>query len=118
MQMSMTAGAESIQRERQPTHPGELIREELLPAMKMSQRALANILKISPQHFNRILNEDMAVTPDTALRLATFFDNDARFWLAMQDSFDLWRKNRELAVEIEEIAEARAGLAESLNLKA
>lgn len=109
---------DKILRERPPTHPGEILREDILPALKISQRKLAEILRLKPQHLNRILNEEQSITPDTAVRLGAFFDNDPRFWLAMQDSRDVWESRRKLADEIGEIMQVREDLVASLHLKA
>ena len=72
-----------------PTHPGEVLREEFLKPLKMSQYALAKALAIPQMRVSEIVNGKRAITPDTALRLARYFGTSAEFWLGMQATFDL-----------------------------
>ena len=72
-----------------PMHPGELIREDLLPALGVSKTALARSLGISRQTLYDILNERQPVTAEMAVRFGKLFGNGARFWANMQRAFDL-----------------------------
>ena len=70
-------------------HPGELIREDLLPALGVSKTELARSLGISRQTLYDILNERQPVTAEMAVRFGKLFGNGARFWVNMQRAFDL-----------------------------
>ena len=72
-----------------PIHPGEILREEFLAPIGMSAHALAMALHVPAPRINDIVRERRAVTPDTALRLARYFNTTAQFWLNLQSSFDL-----------------------------
>lgn len=72
-----------------PTHPGEMLEEEFLHPLGMSQTELAERLGVPFQRVNRIVNGRQAVSPDTALRLARLFDTTPAFWLNLQLSWDL-----------------------------
>lgn len=72
-----------------PTHPGEYLREIVLPAMDMPKTEIARALGISRQHLYDILNEKQPVTAATALRLGKFLGTTARSWLNMQANYDL-----------------------------
>ena len=69
---------------RQPTHPGEMLREEFLVPLKISQRELADAIHVPYQRINELVNQKRGVTPSTALRLARFFDVSADFWINLQ----------------------------------
>jgi len=70
-------------------HPGEILREEFLAPLEMSANALAMAMHVPAPRINDIVRERRAVTPDTALRLARYFDTTAQFWLNLQSTFDL-----------------------------
>ena len=72
-----------------PMHPGELIREDLLPALGVSKTELARSLGISRQTLYDILNERQPVTAEMAVRFGKLFGNGARFWVNMQRAYDL-----------------------------
>ena len=74
---------------REPTHPGEMLREEFLLPMNISQRDLANAIHVPYQRVNELVNQKRGVTPSTALRLAKFFGMSADFWLNLQVRWDL-----------------------------
>lgn len=78
-----------------PIHPGEILREEYLVPLGMSAHALAMALHVPAPRINDIVRERRSVTPDTALRLARFFDTSAQFWLNLQSSFDLKQAEHE-----------------------
>jgi len=85
-----------------PTHPGEVLREEYLALLGMSAHALALALHVSAPRINDIVRERRGVTPDTALRLARFFDTNAQFWLNLQSAYDLKQVERQAGALIEE----------------
>lgn len=72
-----------------PTHPGEILRQEFLEPLGLSQRKLADSLGVSPRRVNEIVNGRRAITADTALRLARFFDMTPGFWLGLQKQYEL-----------------------------
>ena len=76
---------------RQPTHPGEMLREEFLVPLKISQRELADAIHVPYQRINELVNQKRGVTPSTALRLARFFDVSADFWINLQIRCDLYK---------------------------
>lgn len=72
--------------DRCPTHPGELLREDVLPAVKKSKTEVSRLLGISRQHLHDILAERKPVSPEVALRLGKLFGNGASMWIRMQAS--------------------------------
>lgn len=79
-----------------PIHPGEILREEYLLPLGLSANALAMDLHVPAPRINDIVRERRAVTPDTALRLARYFDTTPQFWMNLQTAFDL--KQAEAAI--------------------
>ncbi|WP_187394756.1 HigA family addiction module antitoxin [Zoogloea oleivorans] len=79
-----------------PIHPGEILREEYLLPLGLSANALAMDLHVPAPRINDIVRERRAVTPDTALRLARYFDTTPQFWMNLQTGFDL--KQAEAAI--------------------
>ena len=75
---------------REPTHPGEMLKEEFLVPLGLSQRALAQRLGISYPRLNELIHGRRGMTPDTALRLERFFGVEAQFWLNLQLAWDLY----------------------------
>ena len=69
--------------------PGEILQEEFLIPMDISQYRLAKELGISQTRISGIINGSRRITADTALRLSSFFGNSAKFWLGLQDDFDI-----------------------------
>ncbi len=96
---------------RPPTHPGEMLLEEFLKPLGMSQSAFAVRLGISFPRLNEIIRGKRGVTPDTALRLARVLGMSADFWLGLQQDWDLWHAMRsKRAAAIAELAPlGRAG---------
>jgi len=72
-----------------PTHPGEVLSEEFLKPMGLSQSALARRIRVAPRRINEIVNAKRGISADTALRLSAFFGNSAEFWLGLQADYDL-----------------------------
>jgi len=85
-----------------PIHPGEILREEFLAPLGMSANALAMALHVPAPRINDIVRERRAVTPDTALRLARYFDTTAQYWLNLQSSFDLKQAENQTGGRISE----------------
>lgn len=75
---------------RTPTHPGEMLLEEFLLPIGMTQRELANSINVPYQRINEIINGKRGMTPSTALRLAKFFEVSADFWMNVQLRWDLY----------------------------
>jgi antitoxin HigA-1 len=76
---------------RSPTHPGEMLFEEFLVPMGLTQRELADAIHVPYQRVNEIINGRRGITPGTALRLAKFFGMSADFWMNVQLRWDLYR---------------------------
>ena len=72
-----------------PVHPGEVLFEEFLKPMEISQNQLGRDLGVSPRRINEIIHGKRSVTADTALRLAVYFGNSATFWMGLQMDYDL-----------------------------
>ncbi len=72
-----------------PIHPGEILLEEFLEPMAISQYRLAKDITVSARRINEIVHGMRAITADTALRLARYFGTSERFWLNLQTRFDL-----------------------------
>jgi len=85
-----------------PTHPGEMLLEEFLKPLGLSQSAFALRLGVSFPRLNEVIHAKRSVTPDTALRLAQVTGMSADFWLGLQQDWDLWHALR--SNEAEEIA--------------
>ncbi len=79
---------------REPTHPGEMLREEFLLPMKITQRELADAIHVPYKRVNELVNQKRGVTPSTALRLSKFFNVSAEFWLNLQVRWDLYRAKK------------------------
>lgn len=88
---------------RAPTHPGALLREDVLPAAGLSITEVASRLRMSRQTLHRILAEDRPITPATALKLARLFGTTPDLWLNMQSARDLWEQRRALGDELASI---------------
>jgi addiction module HigA family antidote len=89
--------------ERKPTHPGAILREDVLPALGLSVSEAARQLGVTRQTLHRIMAEKVSVTPEMAARLGRFCGNGPGLWLRMQQACDLWRAERELRSELEQI---------------
>jgi addiction module HigA family antidote len=72
-----------------PVHPGEVLMEEFLKPMSLSQNRLALSIGVHPRRINEIVLEKRGITADTALRLARFFGTSAEFWLGLQKDYEL-----------------------------
>ena len=79
---------------REPTHPGEMLLEEFLNPMGLTQRDLADGIRVPYQRINEIVNGRRGITPSTALRLAKYFGNSEGFWMNLQLRWDLYHAKR------------------------
>jgi len=86
--------ARRLPRSRPPTHPGEMLLEEFLKPLGITQSAFAIRLEVSFPRLNEIVRGKRSVTPDTALRLARVLGVPADFWLGLQQDWDLWHALR------------------------
>jgi len=77
------------QRKLAPIHPGEILREEFLVPLRLSQYRLAKGISVPPRRINEIVRGQRSITADTALRLARFFQTTERFWLNLQMRYNL-----------------------------
>lgn len=80
-----------------PIHPGEILSEEFLVPLSLSQYRLAVSIEVPPRRINEIVHGTRRVTADTALRLARFFGTSPEFWLRIQDRYDLEQEQESLA---------------------
>lgn len=91
-----------------PVHPGEVLMEEFLTPMNLSQNRLALALGVPARRINEIALEKRGVSADTALRLAAYFGNSADFWLGLQMDYDLDCARIEIGSSIEKDVRRRA----------
>ena len=91
---------------RRPTHPGAVLREDVLPALGMTQTQFAQVLGVSRLSVSQLLNEHRAVSSDMALRLEKALGTSAETWCRMQAAIDLWdaRQNAEQFAGIKRVA--------------
>lgn len=93
--------------DRQPTHPGEMLREEFLTPMSLTQKELADAILVPYQRVNEIVAGKRGVTPATALRLAKYFGTSADFWLNLQIKYDLFLARKKEKKALEKIRQMR-----------
>ena len=89
--------------DREPTHPGEMLLEEFLHPLKITQRNLADAIHVPYQRINELVNKRRGVTPSTALRLAKFFGTTPTFWMNLQLRWELFHVQRTEADELQQI---------------
>ena len=92
-----------VPKARTPTHPGEMLLEEFLSPMNISQRELADAIHVPYQRVNELINQKRGMTPSTALRLARFFGMTPDFWLNLQIRWDLYKVQATEKSDIEKI---------------
>jgi len=107
--MAINRPASGWNLQRVSTHPGEMLREEFLIPLGITQNALALKIRVPATRIGEIIHGKRAITPDTALRLARFFGNSPEFWLNLQQMHDLSKARLELRKTIERDVEAHAG---------
>ncbi len=93
-------------RKLQPIHPGEVLQEEFLKPLGISQNHLALRIRVPARRINEIVLGRRSITADTALRFAKFFGTSARFWLGLQVDYDLDKAADELSERIEHDVDA------------
>ena len=91
-----------------PIHPGEILKQDVLPAVEMSVSDVAKALGVSRQSLHRILAGRAAVTPEMALRIGKFCGNGPELWLRMQEAFDLWHAKKSIASDLARIKTVKA----------
>jgi len=91
-----------------PTHPGEVLREDVLPALGKSKAEIARLLGVSRPTLYDVLNEERPVTPNLALRIGKLVGGGPEIWLAMQQNYDLAAIKAEIASELDGIPTLRA----------
>jgi len=92
-----------IPKYREPTHPGEMLKEEFLVPMSITQRDLSKAIHVPYQRINEIVNGRRGITSSTALRLAKFFNMSEDFWMNIQLRWDLYRARRSEEGELRKI---------------
>ena len=80
---------------RRPTHPGAVLREDVLPGIEMTQGKLAELLGVSRLTVSQLIHEHRALSPDMAMRLEKLLGASAESWLRMQEAVDLWEARRQ-----------------------
>jgi len=88
---------------RPPTHPGAILREDVLPALALSVSEAARQLGVTRQTLHRIIAEKSSITPAMAARLGRFCANGPGLWLRMQQAYDLWHAERALGDALKKI---------------
>ena len=86
-----------------PIHPGEILAEEFLAPLALTQHKLAVSLRVPPRRINEIVHGKRAITADTALRLARFFGPSDQFWINLQARYDLERERDKIGTELADI---------------
>ena len=89
-------------RDHPPIHPGEILREEFLKPLGISQYRLAKDIGVPAMRINKIVREERGISADTALRLARFFGMSVSFWTGIQMHFEVEKAKMELAGRLEE----------------
>jgi len=93
-----------------PVHPGEILLEEFLKPMELSQNRVAMDIRVPARRINEIVLQKRRITPDTALRLAKYFHMSAQFWLGLQMDYDLDvaedKLSKRIEIEVHEYQEA------------
>ena len=85
----------------QPIHPGEILTEEFLVPLEISQYRLAKDISVPPRRINEIVHSERGISADTALRLGRFFGTSAQFWLNLQARYDLESQAEILSTKLE-----------------
>jgi addiction module HigA family antidote len=79
-----------LPKNRRPTRPGEILRYEFLEPLSLSQQQLADAIGVTRVRVNELILGKRSITPDTAFRLARFFNTTPEFWLGLQNNVDMW----------------------------
>jgi addiction module HigA family antidote len=91
-----------------PVHPGEVLFEEFLKPMRISQQRLAMDIGVSPRRIHEIVHRQRGITANTALRLSRYFGTTPEFWMGLQSDYDLEVETLALAGRLETLVKARA----------
>ena len=94
----------------EPIHPGEILLEEFLKPFGVSQYELAKVIGVSPRRINEIVHGKRAITPDAALRFLRAFDVSDRFWLNLQNRYDLEIEKNRLAEPLAAIRQLKVAI--------
>ena len=87
-----------------PIHPGEILNEEFLGPMKLTQYRLAKVIGVDPRRIHAIVHGERSITAETALLLARFFGNSPSFWMGLQSQYDLEVAQDRLSERLDKIA--------------
>jgi addiction module HigA family antidote len=85
---------------RRPPHPGQFLESRFLKPLQISQTELAEALGVSRRRVNELINGKRAITPDTAVRLAMYFGNEAAFWMHLQVAWDMHSALRQVQASV------------------
>ncbi len=99
--------AESSTRQREklpPIHPGEILNDDFLVPMKVTQYRLAKAIGVDPRRVHAIVHGERPITAETALLFSRFFGNSAEFWMGLQSQYDLEREQERLADRLENVS--------------
>ncbi len=88
---------------RAPTHPGAILREDILPALGLTVTAVADHLRVTRQQLHRILGEQSGISAEMAIRLGKLCGNGEGLWLRMQEAHDVWHARQKLGDEVDTI---------------
>jgi antitoxin HigA-1 len=94
---------------REPTTPGEILKEEFLEPAGLTQRALADAIGVERRRINEIIGGKREITPDSAIRLGRFFNVSAQFWMNLQVRYNLWLEQSSRNKEYEKIRPRKVG---------
>jgi addiction module HigA family antidote len=100
-----------------PVHPGEILLEEFMKPLELSQTRLGRDLGVSPRRINEIVHGKRSITADTALRLSRYFGTSAEFWLGLQSDYDLDTASDRLADRIAREVKVFAPITEAQEAK-
>jgi addiction module HigA family antidote len=92
---------------RAPTHPGAILRLDVLPALGLSVKEAAERIGVTRQQLHRVVSETAGISPEMALRLGKFCGNGPDLWISMQQAFDLWKAKKGIAKALDRIKTAQ-----------
>ena len=102
---------DQIQEKLPPIHPGEILAEEFLAPMNVTQYRLAKTIGVDPRRIHAIVHGQRAITAETALLFSRFFGNSAAFWMGLQNQHDLETEEDRLSGRLEQVTPYTAGTA-------
>lgn len=92
-----------MKRQMKPVHPGAILREDILKEMDLTVTTASKRLGISRKHLSGIVNEQVSITAEMAVRLEQAFGVEAEFWLDLQKKYDIWKVHRDDKIHIDRI---------------